>query len=180
MTAYTHRMTKTCSRPAAPALLWLTAGFALLCVGCKNGSSGASKTPAPASSLSAASGGSQQTTKPYTLSVTAPAPGKVGSALTATVKLVPRGGYKVNLEYPTKLIVRASAASTPEKTLTAKDAAEITTARALFKPSVTLTKVGTHDVKAEFKFSVCTKALCELKRETLTWRAVARGQSEAK
>ncbi|MCA9672681.1 MAG: hypothetical protein KC503_44105 [Myxococcales bacterium] len=160
-------------------LVWALACIAALVLSlsaCKNGGS----KPAPASSLSAGqpagsgSGSAAPASKPYTLTVDAPAPGAVGAALVATVKLVPRGGYKVNLEYPTKLIVRAAAAAKPEQTLTSKDAAEFSAKRALFKPGVTLSKAGKHAVKAELKFSVCTASLCELKRETLTWNAEAR------
>ena len=112
--------------------------------------------------------------KPYRISIDSPA-GGVGEMLTATVKLEPRAPYKVNLEYPTKLTVSGPAAAAPRSLrLTAKDAARLDEKAGVFRPSVKLREGGKHDFSAIFKFSVCTKELCELLSEKLTWTASAK------
>jgi hypothetical protein len=98
----------------------------------------------------------------------------VGEPLVATIRLEPRGPYKVNLEYPTKLTVSGPPAATPRRLeLRAKDAARLDKGAGVFKPAVKLAEGGKHPFAATFKFSVCTEELCELKTEKLTWTASA-------
>jgi hypothetical protein len=110
----------------------------------------------------------------YKLMVKAPEPGKVGATVKASVTLEPRGAYKVNMEYPLKLTVSPpESAKVAKSVMQKKDATKMTEKGVVLHPSATLTKAGEHKFSAEFRFSVCTKAQCELKKETLTWVAKA-------
>jgi hypothetical protein len=112
--------------------------------------------------------------KPYTLTVEKPAPGRAGEAMTATVKVVPGGGYKMNLEFPTKLTVNGPPEADPKtRTLTAKDAAKLTHAELLLRPAFTVPKAGSYKFEGQLNFSVCTEQLCEIKTEAVTWVAAA-------
>jgi hypothetical protein len=142
-------------RAVAVALL------AVCCAGCK-------RDPAEGQAAGSAAD------KSYRVTVEPPAAGRVGEALVATIRLEPRGIYKVNLEYPTKLTVSGPAAATPRRLeLRAKDAAKLDKGVGVFKPAVKLAEGGKHPFTATFKFSVCTEELCELKTEKLTWTASA-------
>lgn len=109
---------------------------------------------------------------PYQLTVTGPEGGSVGEPLKAQVQVEPRGGYKVNLEFPTKLEVKGPAGATPEAvTLRGKDAAQLTEARLLLEPTFTVAGAGEHRFSGTLKFSVCTEKLCEIKNEEVSWVA---------
>lgn len=104
----------------------------------------------------------------FKLTVEAPG-GKVGEQLAATVKVVPRGVYKVNLEYPHKLQVTAPEASSPKALkLTTKDA-KLSEAELSFKPAFKLSAAGDHTFEGKVRFSVCTKKQCEIKAEKVKW-----------
>ena len=110
--------------------------------------------------------------QPYTLTVTPPAPGKVGTPLVAAVKVTPAEGYKVNLEYPTKLEITSPKGGNPDKVvLKAKQAAELTEKVLLLKPSFKMPRTGDHIFKGKLKFSVCTEKLCEIKKKKVQWVA---------
>jgi hypothetical protein len=116
-----------------------------------------------------------RSTASYALSVTDPAPVKAGSRATARVRVVPRGAYKINLEFPLKLKVSGPAAASPrELLLTKKQAAKLSKAELLLKPAFKLTGPGRHVFKGTLRFSVCTDAQCEIKTEKVAWTAVSR------
>jgi hypothetical protein len=120
-------------------------------------------------------GGAGPSGKSFTLTVEGPSTGKPGEPMAATVRVIPGKGYKVNLEFPTKLQVTGPAETTmPKKTLTAKDAARYTAEELLMKPSFTLARPGSQTFKGQLAFSVCTEQLCELKTEAVTWVAEAK------
>lgn len=120
----------------------------------------------------AAAGQATASGAPFEVTVTPPAPATVGAAVAATVRLVPKNGYKVNLEYPTKLTVQAPAAGAPQsQELAKKEATKLTAAEAVFTPKTTFSAAGEHRVAATFKFSVCTDKVCEMKSEKLSWTA---------
>lgn len=120
----------------------------------------------PAGNAAAASGAS------FTVVVTPPSPGKVNTPVVAAVKLEPKNGYKINLEYPTKLTVQAPGGAVPaSQVLAQKDAKRFAAAEAVFAPQTTFSAAGEHRVAATFKFSVCTDKVCEMKTEKLSWTA---------
>jgi hypothetical protein len=104
----------------------------------------------------------------FKLMVAAPA-GKVGQELSAEVKVVPRGEYKINLEYPHKLKVSGPAAASPKETALAAKDAKISKAELSFKPTFKLTSAGEHTFTGKLRFSVCTEKQCEIKAEKVKW-----------
>lgn len=148
------------SLPALPPLL-LALALAGLGLGACNAKRGGNQAPGP----------------PFALTVEAPAEGRAGTELAATVRVVPRGRYKINLEYPTKLKVQGPAAATPrETTLTAKQAAKLDASVILFKPAFRLGAAGDHAFSGTIRFSVCTDEQCEIKNEKVAWTAKVVGQ----
>jgi hypothetical protein len=122
-------------------------------------------------------GGAQAPGPSFALTVEPPGEGRTGEELAATVRVVPRGRYKINLEYPTKLKVQGPAAATPgEATLTAKQAAKLDASVILFKPAFRLKAAGNHAFSGKIRFSVCTEEQCEIKNEKVAWTAVVAGQ----
>jgi hypothetical protein len=108
--------------------------------------------------------------KPYALTVKGPASGKLNAPLVATIRVLPKGGYKMNLEFPTKLKVAGPASATPPQLeLTAKQAAKLTKAELLLKPTFKVNAPGVHAFAGTLRFSVCTEKLCELKSEAVKW-----------
>ena len=108
--------------------------------------------------------------KPYAIQVTPPAEGKIGSPLTARVRMEPRGKYKVNLEYPAKLEVMGPMGAAPMRQTIAKgDASALTERELIMDASFVIGKGGEHKFSGKLNFSVCTDALCELKSEDVTW-----------
>jgi hypothetical protein len=108
--------------------------------------------------------------KPYAIAVKGPAAGKVGAALAATIQVTPKGEYKMNLEFPTKLKVSGPAAASPQQLeLTAKQATKLTKAELLLKPTFKVSAAGSHTFKGTLRFSVCTEKQCEIKTEPVSW-----------
>jgi hypothetical protein len=112
------------------------------------------------------------TTRAFKLTVIPPTPGFVGQELFATVKLVPGGEYKINLEYPHKLKVTGPQAATPQEvTLRSKQAAQLSASALVFKPVFKLSLSGNHTFEGTLRFSVCTDKLCEMKSRPVKWQA---------
>jgi hypothetical protein len=108
--------------------------------------------------------------KPYALTVKGPSAGKVGAALAATIQVTPKGEYKMNLEFPTKLRVSGPAAASPQQLeLTAKQATKLTKAELLLRPAFKVSAAGSHTFKGTLRFSVCTEKQCEIKTEPVSW-----------
>ncbi len=106
----------------------------------------------------------------YRLEVAGPEQGKPGEAIRARIKVTPGEGYKVNLEYPTKLELQGPAGGAPGKVvLTAKQATRLTEAELLMEPSFTVQAPGEHPFSGELRFSVCTDKLCEFKKLAVKW-----------
>jgi hypothetical protein len=124
------------------------------------------------SEVTPAEGKAAKSNKPaapaFKIEVAAPE-GKVGQELSAEVKVVPTGEYKINLEYPHKLKVSGPAAAAPrEAALAAKDA-KISKAALRFKPTFKLSSAGDHAFTGKLRFSVCTEKQCEIKAEKVKW-----------
>lgn len=122
-----------------------------------------------------ADGDTARGTASYTLTVKDPTPVKAGNPAAATVQVVPKGPYKINLEFPLKLKVSGPASATPrELQLTGKQAAKLTKAELVLRPSFKVGAAGSHPFKGTLRFSVCTDAQCEIKSEAVSWTAVVR------
>jgi hypothetical protein len=116
----------------------------------------------------ATSPGNKAAGEPYDVTVT-PAEGKVEEPVAATVKVVPKGEYKVNLEYPHKLKVAGPEAATPREITLTKKQAKLSKAELRFQPSFKLSSAGSHSFKGTLRFSVCTEKQCEIKAEKIQW-----------
>ena len=135
-----------------------------------------------AAACNANSGGKAQPTAKragasFALSVEGPPVGQANQELVATVRVTPMNGYKVNLEYPTKLQIKGPAAATPrEQTLTRAKAVKHSEAGILFRPAFKISAAGSHSFEGAIRFSVCTKSQCEIKNEKVKWVATAEGE----
>jgi len=110
--------------------------------------------------------------RPYAVKVEAPSPGKTGEPLTARVRLEPRDGYKVNLEYPAKLEVMGPMGAAPmRQTINSGQAASLTEQELVMDASFTLGRGGEHRFSGKLNFSVCTETVCEVKSEDVSWTA---------
>jgi hypothetical protein len=120
-----------------------------------------------------AQGGATRTraeTAEYVVQVSAPAKVASGAASTVTVTLVPKGEWKLNMDFPTRLIVEAPADVKVAKADQRRpDAVEFVDERGEFKVSFTPGAQGARAFKAQFRFAVCTDETCDPKREELAW-----------
>jgi hypothetical protein len=96
----------------------------------------------------------------YNVSVDAPKTAKASTRTTAKVKVAPAGGYKMNLEYPTKLKLTAPEGVTLEKATLAKADGRVDTKSAEFDVAFTAETRGKKTFTGEFKFAVCTENDC--------------------
>ncbi|MFH1131489.1 MAG: hypothetical protein V1754_09145 [Pseudomonadota bacterium] len=111
----------------------------------------------------------------FEIFITQPPIVQIGEPFSATVKLVPRGKYKVNKEYPIKLNAKGSNAVLPtEIAFTKKDAKLFSAKEAVFKPTFVASSAGEHRFAGTIKFSVCTEKLCELFNKQVSWVAKVR------
>ena len=105
----------------------------------------------------------------YKLSVEAPS-AKASVKSVAKITVVPTNGYKMNLEYPTKVSITAPEGVTLEKAKLAKaDAAKLDKASAQFDVAFTSASAGKKTFTGEMKFAVCTEETCENKVEQLSF-----------
>lgn len=108
----------------------------------------------------------------YVLTVDPPKPGPAAQPARAQVRVVPKGVYKINLEYPAKLQINGPASASPQAfSLTNKDATQHSEAMLEFSPQVTFSEPGQYEFRGELKFSVCTAVQCEMKTEKVAWKA---------
>ena len=106
----------------------------------------------------------------YTLTVDAPASMARGNSGTVRVKVLPKKGWKMNKEFPTKLKVEAPEGVTVTKPKqTVKDAERFEDAGATFAVEFKVDSSGKKSFTADFKFAVCTESTCDPKRQKLAW-----------
>ncbi|MCK6587494.1 MAG: hypothetical protein HUU21_07400 [Polyangiaceae bacterium] len=97
----------------------------------------------------------------YKFSVSAPE-AKVSAKSSAKISVLPTDGFKINLEYPTKVTLNAPAGVSLEKTkLTAKDAAQLDKSGVVFDVAYTATERGKKTITGEMKFATCTETSCD-------------------
>ncbi|MCG8419340.1 MAG: hypothetical protein MJE77_15515 [Proteobacteria bacterium] len=106
----------------------------------------------------------------YTLTLDAPESLTKGSAGVVQFNVVPKKGWKMNKEFPTKLQVTPPDGVTVAKVKqTIKDAVRFEDKGATFAVNFTADSVGKKSFSAKFKFAVCTDATCDPKKHELTW-----------
>lgn len=105
----------------------------------------------------------------YELTVSG-ASGKAGQKAEASVVVTAKDGWKVNQDYPAKLVLEETAGVKLEKTkLTKGDAAKFDKHTAEFKVALTAEAAGKKEIKGKLKFAVCDEAAtsCVPKEETV-------------
>ena len=106
-------------------------------------------------------------TETYPVRVPAPA-ASAGKKSAATVSITPKKGWKLNLEFPTKLVVEPPAGASVDKKKQKKaDAASFSEKKgAIWRVVFTANKAGKNTFSADLKFAMCSSATCDPKRET--------------
>lgn len=109
-------------------------------------------------------------TDTYIVKVNVPDAAQAGQNATATISLEPKTGWKLNLEFPTKLTIKApDGVKVAQATQGIADAAAFSEKAGSFKVSFTPEAQGTKNSAADFRFAVCTKTTCDPKEATLAW-----------
>lgn len=153
--------------------VWFSVGIALsaLCL-------------APACSTSSDSTGSTadvpaQAGDPYQVEVKAPARAKVGSETTTEVIVTPGSGYKINVDYPAKLVMKTvpAGAKVADQTVT-KAKMQVSKARLVVPVRFTPEAPGEKAFEGELRFSVCTPQFCKMPRESITWTTTAEAAAQ--
>lgn len=105
----------------------------------------------------------------YKMSVSAPA-AKTSVKSVAKIKVEPTDGYKMNLEYPTKVTINAPEGVTLEKAKQTKaDAVKLDKGSAEFDVAFTAAAAGKKTFTGEMKFAVCTADTCDAKVEQISF-----------
>lgn len=109
-------------------------------------------------------------TETYIVKADVPAETASGAETTVTINLLPKTGWKINQEFPTKLKVKApEGVAVNADTQSAKEAEKFTEKQALFKVSCSPEGAGAKEFAADFRFAVCTDATCDPKKAELAW-----------
>jgi hypothetical protein len=110
----------------------------------------------------------------FKVAVHAPPAVAPGAETIAKVSVTPGPGWKMNLEYPTKLTLTApEGVQTPTPVLDGKNIAKLVESELAFDVKLTAAKAGTYKVDAELKFAVCTPETCDPKKQTVAIELVA-------
>lgn len=116
------------------------------------------------------------------LSIEVPPDAKAGAETTAKVIVTPGPKFKINFEYPTKLTLTPPANVTiPKAELKAGgpsqvkgDAEKFEEKQLVFAVKLTPTASGSHTINGNFKFAVCDKDQCLVKRESISIQVAAK------
>lgn len=104
-----------------------------------------------------------------------PGEAKVGEPGKVSIRVVPKGEWHMNLEYPTKLEITAPAGSTVAKPKLGKDdAVAFTEEGAEFAVAFTPNKAGDQTFTGEFKFAVCQDEACVPRTEQLEFHVAVK------
>ncbi len=104
-----------------------------------------------------------------------PEAAKKGEPSTTIVEVKPKAGYKMNKEFPSRLVMAAADGVKPVKAELGKGDAEVTEEVLRFKVAYTADKAGKVDLAAKCDFSVCNESTCKLVRDhDLTWAVVVK------
>jgi hypothetical protein len=109
-------------------------------------------------------------TSTYTVVVDAPT-GAAGKDSRVTVVVKPKKGWKLNMEFPTKLKVSPPAGVTVAKATLKKGDAKVFSEKqgATWEISYKSAAAGKKQFSGKLKFAVCTDATCDPKSETLAF-----------
>ncbi len=106
----------------------------------------------------------------YTLKLSAPETLGAGESGTVRVTVVPKTGWKMNKEFPTKLkVTPPSGVEVVKDSQTAGDAEHFDEGSLTFAVNFKTSSAGEKAFQAKFKFAVCTDATCDPKKQDLAW-----------
>lgn len=106
----------------------------------------------------------------YQIKLTAPARLASGAHSSATIEIVPKQGWKLNHEFPTKLAVSAPGDIKLKKSeQTVKDAVTFADKSGKWAFEFTVGAAGAKGFVCKMKFAVCTDTTCDPKKEDLAW-----------
>ena len=114
-----------------------------------------------------------------TIEVRAPDKAPVGQESKAEVIVTPRNGYKINVEYPAKLLLKGIPAGTKVAERITKRQMSVSDKRLTVPVAFTPEGPGEKSFSGELRFSVCDKQSCQMPRETISWKTVAEGAAPA-
>jgi hypothetical protein len=109
---------------------------------------------------------------PYVLEVRAPQKATVGQE--AEVIVTPRAPFKINVDYPAKLILGdlPAGVAVASQTITKADM-NVEKTRLLVPVRFTADGPGEKALAGELRFSVCDETTCQMPREPVRWTTVA-------
>ncbi len=111
----------------------------------------------------------------YKLVIEPPSEVPAGSDAMVTIKVVPQGGWHMNLEYPTSLTVEASEGVTLAKAKQAKaDAIKLDDENCEFGVGFTPDTAGEKTFKGKLKFAVCQDDACAPKSEEVEFAVLVK------
>ena len=109
-------------------------------------------------------------TDTYIVKADVPADLASGAEAVVTINLVPKTGWKINQEFPTKLKITAPEGVTlAADTQGAEEAEKFSEKQATFKVTCNPEGAGEKAFTADFRFAVCTEATCDPKKAELAW-----------
>lgn len=140
---------------------------------------GCSTTSSTASTEEAGGAAAAPAGEPYRMEVKAPATSKVGVEATTEVVVTPGAGYKINVDYPAKLLLQ----NVPEGTKVAaqtvtKEQMQVEKARLLVPVRFTSDSPGEKRFEGELRFSVCTPQFCKMPTERVSWSTTAEAAAQ--
>ena len=125
--------------------------------------------------LALAAGADDEAAKSFRFTIELPRKAAAGKPAEVTVRLRPKGRYKINMDFPFKLSVTPPAgASMGKKVLTKKDAERYTEKEARLRVPFTPSIKGKLRFGAECRFAICIAEACFPRTEALTWIVEAR------
>ena len=99
-----------------------------------------------------------------------PGDATAGRSSTSVVEVTPSTGYKINLQFPSRLKLEPTAGVKPAKEQLGKDDAEVTEEVLRFNVAFTPASAGKLKMGGTADFSVCNDSTCKLIRdEKLAW-----------
>lgn len=109
-------------------------------------------------------------TAEYTIKLSAPAKTSSGADASATLEVIPKAGWKLNKDFPTKLTVTAPADVKLEKgEQTVPDAVTFGDKAGKWAFDFKASAAGDKSFACKMKFAVCTDTTCDPKKEDLAW-----------
>ena len=154
-----------------PRILIVLSGLCLALVACQR--EAAAEPPAAAPTTNTAPAAAAETPPPTTQNYTVrivPGEAKAGAQATSVIEVTPAKGYKMNLEFPSRLSLEPTAGVKPAKEQLGKDDAEVTEKALRFKVAFTPASAGKLSMAGSADFSVCNDSTCKLIRdEKLAW-----------